>query len=77
MMNIDTYAGHWALKTLFKNDPQNYIRCQIVTELSMDANSKENIDGLIANGQTMWETNKVKIDKMMQDIIDARYSVAA
>jgi predicted acylesterase/phospholipase RssA len=50
MMNIDTYTGHWALKKIFKSDPTNYIRANIVTELSMDANSKENIDGLLANG---------------------------
>jgi len=50
MMNMDVYSSHFALKQLFKADPENYIRCQIVTSLSMDANSKENIDGLLGNG---------------------------
>lgn len=40
----------------------------------MDANSQENIDGLLANGETMWVDNKEKIEKMLKDIIDARYS---
>lgn len=65
MMNMDAYGAHFILKQLFKSDPLNYIRCQIVSPLSMDDNSKENIDGLKANGETMWTDNKAQIEKML------------
>ena len=53
MMNMDSYTAHYYLKYEFEADKKHddYIRCQVSSNIGMDKVDKKSIDGLVANGK--------------------------
>ena len=60
MMNMDVYTAHNLLLAMFKamGNPEAYIRAQTISNIGMDKVDKESIDGLLADGEKMYEDNK-------------------
>jgi len=54
MIDIDVFLADNVMKSIMKKNQiegkDNYIRMQVVSDLSMDSVEKENIDGLMAAG---------------------------
>lgn len=75
MMNMDSYAAHYYLKYEFEADkkPDDYIRCQVSSNIGMDKVDKKSIDGLVANGKQLYDENSDDIEKMIRSIIDERW----
>ena len=60
-MNMDVYTAHNYLLNLYNyvfKKPEDYIRLQKVTSIGMDKVDKESIDGLIKDGNDLYEENK-------------------
>mmetsp|Transcript_31207 Transcript_31207/g.47789 ORF Transcript_31207/g.47789 Transcript_31207/m.47789 type:complete len:93 (-) Transcript_31207:35-313(-) len=84
MIDIDVFAADGALNmTLSKQletnnaangvDKSNYLRMQTFTDLGMDKVDKASIDGLIADGNKMWEQNKEAGEKIIRDMCDEKF----
>lgn len=75
MMNMDSYTAHYYLKNEYfaDNMSEDYLRLQTSSNIGMDKVDKKSIDGLIADGQKLYNENKDVLEKMIRTIIDERW----
>ena len=77
MIDIDVFLADSVLQTIMnKNkigDIENYLRLQVISDLSMDSVDEENIKGLMAAGDQMWNDNKAAAKKMIEQICDEKF----
>ena len=60
-MKIDSNTAHGFLEQHYKyidKRPENYVRLQVESVIKMDDISKKAIDGLVKDGDKMWNENK-------------------
>jgi predicted acylesterase/phospholipase RssA len=70
MMNIETYTSDWGLQMSMDNPEQDYLRMQTVSALKMDKVDKENIDGLVQDGEKLYKRDEEKLKAILRLIID-------
>jgi hypothetical protein len=77
MIDIDVFLADKVMKSIMKKNQieskENYLRMQVISDLAMDSVEQENIDGLMAAGDEMWENNKEAAKKMIEQICDEKF----
>ena len=62
MIDIDVFLADNVMKGIMKKNQidgkENYLRLQVISDLAMDSVDEENINGLMAAGDEMWNDNK-------------------
>jgi hypothetical protein len=61
MMNMDAFSADFWLNTTIPESNVNYIRAQMVSDLSMDDISPKAILNLKSAGEDLWTANATKI----------------
>jgi len=76
MMDFDAYSADYWTRYTIGNKEKNYIRAQIVSNLSMDDDTPKAITNLKAAGADMWNEFKEPIKSILREIIDQKYKPA-
>ena len=70
MIDIDVFLADNVMNGIMKNTKiegkENYLRLQVISDLAMDSVDEENINGLMAAGDEMWNDNKEAAQKMIR-----------
>lgn len=69
MMDFDAYSADYWVRYSVPNKKNDYIRAQIVSNLSMDDDSPTAIKNLKAAGMEMWDEFKDPIKNIIREII--------
>lgn len=75
-MYIDSNTAHAFLEQHFNytdKKPENYVRLQVQTSIAMDDISKKATDGLVKDGDKMWDENKEQIIKLVHLMVDDKF----
>lgn len=77
MIDIDVFVADKVMESTMKKNQvsgkENYLRLQVISDLAMDSVEEENIKGLMAAGDQMWEENKEAAKKMIEQICDEKF----
>ena len=73
MMDFDAYSADYWTRYTIGDYENNYVRAQIVSNLSMDDDSPKAIQNLKDAGADMWKLFGTDIEKVLREIIDQKY----